>query len=403
MCLIAVRQNGNETLPLDKLENAYDHNRDGWGMMYADGRDVHAVKSMKGFDAFKERFEKIERLKLPTALHFRFATHGARDESMCHPFQVLSRKRHGMSLYMMHNGTMDYESDDKKDQRSDTALFVDLVIRPTLEKCPGLIRTDAFQHMIRETIGTGNKLVFMEGTGRIHIINRDAGSFIDKVWYSNEYSLSPSKWGKWDSWGDDWNTMYGGSYAYVRRPLKDAATAQADACALASSNPATSGTAEDSAVVHAVSNGNGLQAGSAEFQELVTMATEIRVAKVAAEEAIKSHDALIANPHIASDDEIADAKAEVESTQKTLRDVRATFWDRQKVLFQQSKGNPDAVVAAHKASSSAIDAEDDEIERYDREIDELRDSLCAMSEQEVFNLVTESPEIVTDLLIQEFC
>jgi hypothetical protein len=33
----------------------------------------------------------------------------------------------------------------------------------------------------------------------------------------------------------------------------------------------------------------------------------------------------------------------------------------------------------------------------------LRDSLCAMSEQEVFNLVTESPEIVTDLLIQEFC
>jgi hypothetical protein len=435
MCLIAVREQGTELFPVDKLKNAQQRNSDGWGIMYADGKEVRTIKKVAGWDAFEREFERVDRLSLPTALHFRFATQGAKINANCHPFKVLDRNKHGLSLWLMHNGTLRYDNKGKDDSRSDTAIFVDSVLRPVLIKSPGLIREPAFQHMLAETIGFGNKLVFLEGTGDIHIINRKAGDDQGGIWFSNTYSLNPpqkwtgGKWsgnyyGGWEDYKDEWRVNNGYTPADSSKSAADSASVlmptttyerdgqgtlwkctwqngvqtKIQVAETKTADVVASGTrtAEDQAMIKAYLKTEDTQ--STEFQALVKLAVDVRTATEDAKKALNAADIVL--DARGAPDEIAAARAEVEKTQAALRDARAKFWEAQKALMDKSqdwKERNKALDVGMQVANQEWQETEEESE-YDSELGQIIETLPAMSEQEIFELVTSNPEVATDII-----
>lgn len=190
MCLLAVTTK-RDLIPRDYLQNAYDHNSDGWGVMYAHKGRVITMKEKSGMNAFLSAWGALPTDKA-IAVHFRFGTSGGRSDEMCHPFKVLDREQDGMDLFLMHNGVLPHGRWPGEKDKSDTLQFVEHV-QSILRHAPKLIRSDAYKADLEDMIGGGNKMVFLEGNGRWHYLNHKAGDVEKKtgVWYSNTYSLKP--------------------------------------------------------------------------------------------------------------------------------------------------------------------------------------------------------------------
>ena len=88
MCVIAYYPTG---LLLDKkeLENCFDVNGDGAGIMYYDAKK-ELVKIEKGFMNWKAFWKAVQHVPVDTerVFHFRIATAGAVSKECCHPFPV---------------------------------------------------------------------------------------------------------------------------------------------------------------------------------------------------------------------------------------------------------------------------------------------------------------------------
>lgn len=185
MCLIAVSPRKG-LIPRDHLQNAYDHNSHGWGIMYAQDGRVHTIKERSGMNRFFHAWGRVPK-NVPVAVHFRFGTSGPQCNEMCHPFPVLNKKEHGIDLYLMHNGVLSRFNGDKT--RSDTLEMVQECLTPLLCGQPSFIKNAAFEKICDAMIGSNNKLVFLDGNGHWYFVNKSAGHQDKQVWYSNEYSI----------------------------------------------------------------------------------------------------------------------------------------------------------------------------------------------------------------------
>jgi len=183
MCLIAYSPDGPGDYDMSLLKNAMDHNSDGYGIMYPTSRGrLKTIRSMGLWDTFERDMLNVP-ARAPVAVHFRYGTHGAIDESMCHPFQI------SQNVAMMHNGVLHHFEGDKL--LSDTAELCRDILRPMLEYAPDILGTSAFERALEIIIGDGNKLLFMDGGGDATIINERDGTWQGGIWYSNTYSLTP--------------------------------------------------------------------------------------------------------------------------------------------------------------------------------------------------------------------
>lgn len=184
MCIAIL--NGGKQLPKKKLQNCWNNNDDGAGMLYlSDGVLVaekfgndSLVNSSKNFDKFYQRYVDIKSGMgdVPMLLHFRIATHGFTDEFL-HPFFV------SPDLGLIHNGVITgFGSKDK----SDTAEFTEL-----LSSMPGMTTCEMLdipfvEDAIYMYLGVSNKLVFLDSTGDFRIFNEDKGQWIGENWFSND-------------------------------------------------------------------------------------------------------------------------------------------------------------------------------------------------------------------------
>lgn len=189
MCLIIYKP-ADKSVPADDLKVAFENNSDGYGVMFPSGGVVQVRKAKGTFEEFLAHYAAVP-AGTPLGIHFRWRTSGNVDDANAHPFQVLSKHRHGLDLWLMHNGVLNGLDQPNKDM-CDTWHYVEHRLKPILAKCPGLIRTPEFRVMIESDIGHSNKFLLMEGTGRVHVINRKAGDEREGCWYSNSYSLRPS-------------------------------------------------------------------------------------------------------------------------------------------------------------------------------------------------------------------
>lgn len=218
MCLIVKKPEGL-VIPDKNLIASYDHNSDGWGLMYSDGERVHCQKGLGYID---DCLNSLDNLKHRTVyVHMRYATHGTVSVGNAHPFCILDYERDGLDLYMMHNGVL-YEAPTWVTDRSDTYHYA-MMLRGMFNDDPTLLDdADFWEAFSKDT--KGNKFIFLFGSGREIIVNEHEGSEIDGLWYSNTYSLTA--WGQWkwkfdaktgwqknnyddeDDWGAGWEKDY---------------------------------------------------------------------------------------------------------------------------------------------------------------------------------------------------
>lgn len=178
MCLIIHR---HDATPINSalITSGIDNNPDGWGIMAAQNGRIVTVKGMDN-DAFEEHLNAFG--DIPLSIHFRWATHGTKNEDNCHPFTIL-----GGAYAVMHNGIIPIECKDKS--RSDTYHFVNDVLAPMLAHDPGAFGTPEFSRLVGSIIGAGNKLVILRADGESIIVNESSGLWHDGLWLSNGNSL----------------------------------------------------------------------------------------------------------------------------------------------------------------------------------------------------------------------
>lgn len=199
MC-IAISKPVGVSLPSDSiLKNCWDNNDDGAGFAFNfDGR----VFIKKGFMTFKDFMKTLKsydaRYNLKECgvlLHFRIATHGARDASMTHPFPIVDdagclKKIEYISDYaVIHNGiiTLTSTTASKSAGLSDTALF----IKDYLTKIAGnkvWLKKQCNIELIEKLIDS--KMAILDKYGNIKMTSgftEDNGIFYSNSSYKDSY------------------------------------------------------------------------------------------------------------------------------------------------------------------------------------------------------------------------
>jgi len=183
LCLMCIAiMNHGKLLSKKKLQNCWNNNDDGAGMLFIkDGQlqiEKFPNKGKDSFTKFNDRYIDVKTSQTedtPILLHFRIATHGMSDEYL-HPFAVTN------DLALIHNGVISgFGTRDK----SDTSEFADL-----LGTMPGMsidmLDIPFVEESIYEFLGGTNKVVFMDNTGEYRIFNEGLGHWIGDNWFSND-------------------------------------------------------------------------------------------------------------------------------------------------------------------------------------------------------------------------
>lgn len=194
MCLIITKPAG-VTFDDKFLRSTYEKNKDGIGVMYAEGNVLYSAKQVPRSFADIKAFWDTHVGDRECVVHFRMQTHGDIDLTNCHPYEVLSSED-GYPLYLIHNGIL--HTDNLNDtSKSDTWHYIQDYLRPMLLKNPEFFMTPAFSEIIGEHIGTGNKFVLLDAYGNIVTVNKDQGVEYNGAWLSNTYA--------WDTAGTEYD------------------------------------------------------------------------------------------------------------------------------------------------------------------------------------------------------
>ncbi len=201
MCLI-IHKPQNSTVKKALLENAYQYNSDGWGVMFSSEGNINSLKGF-GLQPLIKTVKGLQDKEI--FIHLRMRTHGSVDLENCHPFQVTE------GMLMMHNGVINNVPDHRT--KSDSAIFAEM-IKEMISKNPDIIFDQGWQSLVENFIN-GSVLVFLNQQGYFTILNHDNGIEWEGLWLSNKYA-----WDLWNpreevknthkvtsyySWEDSWN------------------------------------------------------------------------------------------------------------------------------------------------------------------------------------------------------
>jgi hypothetical protein len=191
MCLIIHRPK-DCTIRQDWLDNAMEHNPDGWGIMASNGTKLQIIRSMsnKGFARALDKFKNRE-----VFIHFRNATHGTIDLSNCHPFTIGNDQ-----FAVMHNGVINLDT-SSDDNYSDTWHYANRFLAPMLVQNPAVVSQPQFTKEIGKHVGPSNKIVILRSDGAHTIVNREQGVEREGCWLSNAYSIALP----WSKWASEWS------------------------------------------------------------------------------------------------------------------------------------------------------------------------------------------------------
>lgn len=177
MCLIIHKPKGL-SIPEDLLHAAASLNQDGWGLMgfAADGKlllEREPILALEDLLATVARHRDAEYV-----LHLRKRTRGSAEAVNTHPIKV------GNGLYLMHNGTLNIPTTESG--RSDTWHFVHGVLKPLIQRHPGLLLDNAFHRLLEIGLRAENKLALLDQSShRIILINKKHGAHFEGLWLSS--------------------------------------------------------------------------------------------------------------------------------------------------------------------------------------------------------------------------
>ena len=216
MCIIAVKPIGEELMERKVLENCFDYNNDGAGLMYNLDGKVYIEKGYMNFKNFYNRLLELDKeigLKdRGLVMHFRITTSGGTSAQNCHPFSISNDEKVLKALNVTtdvgvaHNGIIPSYV-PKGGTLSDTQLFIKDYLYYIKEENENFLTNPSLLFAIEKTVQS--KLCFLDGEGNITTV----GKFIseDNYLFSNETYLDMTDLYK------SWNT----SYYYNDSPLDD--------------------------------------------------------------------------------------------------------------------------------------------------------------------------------------
>lgn len=182
MCLLIVCEPGHQPTA-EELRQGSCANPHGFGFaMVAGDKIIHK----RGMSAKKINREFLRlRAEHPDGWamwHSRYATHGVKNESNCHPYPIGDD---GLT-YLAHNGVLSQKI-PAGDKRSDTRVFAE----DTLTAMGGVsaLNNDTVLDMISKWAG-GSKIAVLTldpaSEYQMIMINENLGKWVDGVWYSND-------------------------------------------------------------------------------------------------------------------------------------------------------------------------------------------------------------------------
>lgn len=179
MCLIILNTTG--VVPQNEFANAWHSNPHGGGIAWVSDGKVKAWRTMKGHRTMYNKYLKEREFNQGVFLiHFRYATHGAKNIENTHPFKINPR------LYFAHNGVMSEYGCSGLDKCSvsDSRDFGDKILS---KLNPDFIYDAHMLKMLEKHIGAYNKIVLINGNNDFAILNERSGHWDHRKenWYSN--------------------------------------------------------------------------------------------------------------------------------------------------------------------------------------------------------------------------
>lgn len=193
MCIIVL--NKKNLIDKKTLQNCWDNNPDGAGLVFSNRGRIETFKELKNFELFFEYYKTIRsnHKKSVIALHFRIRTHGLKNENNIHPFFV------NENLSFMHNGIIDINL-QKKSEISDTAAFTEKILKLLPSN---FLSNYAICELIKKYT-SGSKLLFLDNKNKFTIFGEHSGIWTKGGnWFSNYSYLDFSPYSDFDYFGDE--------------------------------------------------------------------------------------------------------------------------------------------------------------------------------------------------------
>lgn len=183
MCIIAIKPAGVK-ISNTKLFNMWMNNPHGAGFMYAKDGKLVTVKGLMTFPDLLTAYQSVQDEKV--VLHYRWRTHGLISKRLTHPFMVND------NIGMVHNGVIPRMQATRKE--SDTSVYARLLKERAFDPMTHL---DDLENRISTLIEVAySRLVFMNGDGKIRVVNSQMGHWKDDCWYSNHSYIAASLYDK---------------------------------------------------------------------------------------------------------------------------------------------------------------------------------------------------------------
>jgi len=182
MCCLACKPK-EDKMKEEWLDSMWESNPHGGGIAYSDGKTCHIIKGLMTKDVFIKAALKHQDKDL--MIHTRFATHGARDGTMTHPFALTYGKKKNQAPWVLgHNGVISPLRSDSK--MSDTAIFAEEILKPVLLNLEVLDENviHGLRWLVEESIRP-SKVALLCFNGVFVIFNKSSGEEEGNIWFSN--------------------------------------------------------------------------------------------------------------------------------------------------------------------------------------------------------------------------
>lgn len=220
MCIIVAKNKG-VALPTKKtLEQCFERNKDGAGIMYVKNNKVIIEKGLMTFQDFYKKLKSIKKefggdlTNKALVMHFRIGTHGENDKATTHPFPISSNFDDLRATYfetdlgMAHNGIMSAYNYDRT--LSDTQSFIKDYVSVFKELNKKFYLNNKVMEIISNEVNiSSNKLCFLDNKENIYWYG---DKVIDNgVIYSNT-TYKPYTYKSYRNYSYDYDYWYGKDY-----------------------------------------------------------------------------------------------------------------------------------------------------------------------------------------------
>lgn len=209
MCIIIAKPSGVNVPLTETLDNCFNANKDGIGFAYnLPGEDITIHKGFMNVKKLEHMLSTHQITKDHNLIiHFRFATHGKKDQGNCHPFPLTEKFDTMRILHctcpvaIAHNGV--FGGMPVSEMYSDTMKFIGGVL--SSPEVINNLESKSVKELIKGYCGFGSKLAFLrpQGLSLVGNFELDEGVYYSNGQYKSFVTRRNDKWEP-DALGKTW-------------------------------------------------------------------------------------------------------------------------------------------------------------------------------------------------------